>query len=256
MAEQREEIEIPVYTEKLHFRYFVMSNRRVWSILSLILAFGGLWLVASRFSSQLSDFASLTPSAKDPNQPRLHTFDVIVEGLGDLFTRLFQSLVGDLSIPLAEISFWVLISIPALLAFVTFRRWMIWQRSRLVVDTDGVHLIEGDIVWLAAPGHVLNLSANIVNSASKSRDVLDQFLFWGCWQVSVLSNEQTGTSDEIQKVPVRDPDRLIACIGVMAGLNKLAKNPGERETHRLLAEIVENMKILRDLGEARSQSNV
>jgi hypothetical protein len=208
-------------------------------------------MIATRFSTQLGEAMSLTPSATDPDQPRLHTFDVIVETAGDII----ESVIGSFSIPLARITIGLIALTVFVLAFMTFRRWMIWRKSRLIINESGLSLVEGDIVWLVAPGHVRNLNADIVNSASKSRDALGQFVFWGCWTVSILSYEQTGNDDKVQ-VWVRDPDRVVATIRAIKALNKLTKNPEQREANRLLAKVIENLEALRLLEESRKREDV
>lgn len=261
MSETQELPTVPRYDERLHFRYFVISNRFVWSILALSLVLGLLWWYASGLTVSLGN--STSPSQPDGSEPvdevgqRLtDAIGVIIAAIGDVLSRIFESFTGDVSIPIADIGFGLAVLVPIVLGLLTFRAWMTWRRSRLVVDETGVRLTEGDIPWLFVPGREQNLHPSIVNDLSKSRDIMDQIFFWNCWQASVLCDEQAGSNDEVQNVPVRGVDRLQTSVRALAAHHDMVVGRDERTATQLLEQIVEELKAQRTPREPEEQGDV
>lgn len=261
-SDSSEESDVPVYDERLHFRYFVMYNRRGWLLLVFLVIAWFVWQFASNLAANVNEGQSINPvtppvePADEISRSLMDVVNIIITGIVEAITNMFEALAGSLSVPVGTIGTGLVVIVVIVAAVLTFRSWVAWTHSRLTVKESGVQLVEGDIPWLFIPGRVQNLHPSVVNDLAKSRDILDQLIFWNCWQASILSFEQTGSHDEIQDVPVRGVDRLQRSVRALAAHHNSLKGQEERTTNQLLTEAVEELRRLRASQSGGGQEEV
>jgi hypothetical protein len=261
VAESEEPV-VPVYDERLHFRFFVEYNVKAWFGLVLLLVLWFVWQFLASFDMSTSGDASPSPipTGVEPTdelaQKAAEGSEIVATAVADSFTKFFQEVTPDMSVPVGRIGFWAVFAIITVLLILSARSLVVWRRSRLVVDENGVRLIKPDIPWLLVTGNIQSLNPGIVNDLARTRDFWDLVFFWNCWQATVLCDEQTGEHDQVQNVPVRGVKRLHASINALVANHEAAEQHEGRVTNQLLAEMVEELKLLRKEQQRGEQGSV